>query len=44
MSPAVLTWNRALRYLTVLCVVNVCAVAVWFAFGGLVFFGAGGNR
>ncbi len=34
----------ALRHLVVLCLVNVCAIAVWFAFGGLVFFGAGGNR
>ena len=36
--------KRTLRQLVVLCAVNVCAVVVWFALGGLVFFGAGGNR
>ena len=36
--------ERALRHLIALCVVNVCAVAVWFVFGGLAFFVAGGNR
>jgi len=36
--------KRALRHVVALCLVNVCAVALWFAFGGLVFFGAGGSR
>ena len=36
--------RKALRQLVVLCVVNVCALALWFALGSLVFFGAGGNR
>ncbi len=38
------TNRRAVRHLIVLCLVNVCAVAIWFVFSGLVFFGAGGNR
>ncbi len=38
------TSKQPLRQLVVLCVANVCAVAVWFVFGGLVFFAAGGNR
>jgi hypothetical protein len=36
--------RNALRQLIALCVLNVCAIAVWFCFGGLVFLGAGGNR
>ncbi len=41
---ASITNKRTLRWLIVLCLVNVCAIAVWFVFGGLVFLGAGGVR
>jgi len=38
------TCKTALLHLIVLCLINVLAFAVWFVFGSLVFFGAGGSR
>ena len=38
------TNKGSLRLLIFWCVVNVFAFPAWFFFGGIVFFGAGGNR
>ncbi|WP_455378018.1 hypothetical protein [Petrachloros mirabilis] len=42
--PASGQQRKTLLHLIILSIVNLCAVPVWCNFGGLVFFGADGNR